>query len=93
MYIVSYDISDPKRLHTVHKTLKGYGDPLHYSVFRCHLSSKGKVELVAALTSIINHNDDRVILIHLGPLEGEADKRIEYLGIHPKVNDQSVIIS
>jgi CRISPR-associated protein Cas2 len=72
--------------------MKGYGDPLHFSVFRCHLSSRGKVELVAALTDIINHKDDRVMIIHLGPLEGEADRRIEYLGIHPKISDQSAII-
>ena len=49
-YVVSYDIMDPKRLHRVHKTMKGFGDPIHYSVFRCLLTAKGKVELVAALT-------------------------------------------
>ncbi|KUL02483.1 MAG: CRISPR-associated endoribonuclease Cas2 [Methanomicrobiales archaeon 53_19] len=92
VYIVSYDISDQKRLYAVHKTMKGYGDPLHYSVFRCHLSPKGKVELVVALTNIIKHDDDRVMIIHLGPLEGEADKRIEFLGIRPEVNNQSTII-
>ncbi len=92
VYIVSYDISDPKRLYVVHKTMKGYGDPLHYSVFRCHLSSRGKVELVASLTNIIKHDEDRIMIIHLGPLHGEADGRIEYLGIHPEVSDQSAII-
>ena len=43
-YIVSYDIMDAKRLHTVHKTMKGFGDPIHYSVFRCNLSEKGKIK-------------------------------------------------
>jgi hypothetical protein len=39
--------------YRVHKTMKGFGDPIHYSVFRCLLTAKGKVELVAALTEII----------------------------------------
>ena len=37
-YVVSYDIMDPKRLHHVHRTMKGFGDPLHYSIFRCNLT-------------------------------------------------------
>jgi len=28
-YAVSYDIMDQKRLHHVHKTMKGFGDPMH----------------------------------------------------------------
>jgi len=67
-YVVSYDIMDPKRLHQVHRTMKAFGDPIHYSVFRCHLTSKGRVELVAALSEIINHDQDRVMIIDLGPL-------------------------
>jgi CRISPR-associated endonuclease Cas2 len=37
-YLVAYDIADPKRLQRVHRTMRGYGDPLQYSVFRCILS-------------------------------------------------------
>jgi len=92
VYIVSYDISDQKRLYAVHKAMKGYGDALHYSVFRCNLSPKGKVELVATLTNTIKHDEDRVMIINLGPLEGEVDRRIEFLGIRPEANDRSAII-
>ncbi len=92
VFIVSYDISDQKRLYAVHKVMKGYGNALHYSVFRCHLSPKGKVELVVALTNIIKHDEDRVMIINLGPLEGEVDRRIEFLGLHPEVNNHSAII-
>jgi CRISPR-associated protein Cas2 len=92
VYIVSYDISDHKRLYEVHKTLKGFGDALHYSVFRCDLSPKGKVELVVALTNNSKHDEDRVMIINLGPLEGEVNRRIEFLGIHPDVNNHSAII-
>ncbi len=27
-YLVAYDISDPKRLRRVHRTMRGYGDAL-----------------------------------------------------------------
>ncbi|KUG21226.1 hypothetical protein ASZ90_009020 [hydrocarbon metagenome] len=76
----------------MHKKMKGYGDALHYSVFRCHLSPRGRVELVADLTSIIKHDEDRVMIINLGPLDGEVDRRIEFIGVRPEVNSRSAII-
>ena len=48
-YIISYDVSDPKRLRKVFKTLRGYGDHLQLSVFRCELSPKELVEVRAKL--------------------------------------------
>ena len=54
-YIVAYDIADPKRLQRVHRTMRGYGDPLQYSVFRCVLSPSERVLLIEALTPLINH--------------------------------------
>jgi len=81
-YVVSYDIMDPKRLHQVHKTMKGFGDAIHYSVFRCHLTDRGKAELIAALTEIIKHDEDRIMIVDLGPLDGKVEERIEFLGVH-----------
>jgi CRISPR-associated protein Cas2 len=92
-YVVSYDIMDPKRLHQVHKTMKGFGDPIHYSVFRCLLSDKGKAELVAALAEIIKHDEDRIMLVDLGPLDGRAEDRIEFMGVHPsEMENRAVVI-
>ena len=91
-YIVSYDIMDAKRLHTVHKTMKGFGDPIHYSVFRCNLSEKGKIELMAALTEIVKHDQDRIMIVDLGPLEGRVDDRIDFIGLHPPDMERKSII-
>jgi len=91
-YIVSYDIMDPKRLHTVHKTMKGFGDPIHYSVFRCNLTDKGKVELMAALTEIVKHDQDRIMIVDLGPLEGRVEDRIDFIGLHPPDMERRSII-
>lgn len=91
-YVVSYDIMDPKRLHHVHKTMKGFGDPIHYSVFRCNLTVKGKIELVSALTEIIKHDDDRIMIIDLGPLDGRVEERIEFMGLHPSESDSRMVV-
>jgi CRISPR-associated protein Cas2 len=91
-YVVSYDIMDPKRLQRVHKTMKGFGDPIHYSVFRCNLSPKGRVEMIEALTDLIKHDVDRVMIVDLGPLEGRVEERIEFLGVHPSDAERKAII-
>ena len=91
-YLVSYDIMDAKRLHTVHKTMKGFGDPIHYSVFRCNLTEKGKIELMAALTEIVKHDQDRIMIVDLGPLDGRVDDRIDFIGLHPLDMERRSII-
>ena len=91
-YIVSYDIMDPKRLQRVHRKMKGFGEPIHYSVFRCDLTPKGRVELVAALTDLIKHDEDRIMIIDLGPVEGSVEKKIEFLGVHPAEMERKAII-
>lgn len=84
---------DPKRLQKVHKMMKGFGDAVHYSVFRCDLTPKGRVEIIAALTVLIKHDEDRVMIIDLGPAEGMADDRIEFLGFHsPKERENAIIV-
>jgi CRISPR-associated protein Cas2 len=91
-YVVSYDIMDQRRLHRVHKIMKGFGDPIHYSVFRCNLTPKGRVEMSAALTALIKHDEDRIMIVDLGPLEGRVEDRIEFLGVHPEEAERKAII-
>ena len=79
-YIVSYDICDPRRLRLVHKTMCGYGEPLQYSVFCCDLSASERIMLIAALTGIIDHREDQVMLINIGPAEGKGQQSIETVG-------------
>ncbi|NPV63060.1 MAG: CRISPR-associated endonuclease Cas2 [Methanotrichaceae archaeon] len=69
-YVVSYDIRDQKRLYRVHRAMLGFGEPVRYSVFRCDLTPKGKVERVAALAGLTSIDDDRVMIIDLGPVDG-----------------------
>jgi CRISPR-associated protein Cas2 len=91
-YVVSYDIMDQKRLHHVHKTMKGFGDTIHYSVFRCNLTEKGKIELIAALAEIIKHDEDRIMIVDLGPLDGRVEDRIEFMGVRPSQTEGKAVV-
>jgi CRISPR-associated protein Cas2 len=66
-YIISYDIRHPKRLKKTHKCLLGWGDPIQYSVFRCSLTDSEHLKLTIALKAIINHHQDQILIINLGP--------------------------
>ncbi|MGE3537987.1 MAG: CRISPR-associated endonuclease Cas2 [Candidatus Tectimicrobiota bacterium] len=79
-YLVAYDIADPKRLQRVHRTMRGYGDPLQYSVFRCILSPSERILLTEALTPLINHREDQVMFVNIGPADGRSQASFETLG-------------
>src|SRR6266566_4425645 len=72
-YIVCYDISDPKRLRDVFKTMRGWGDHIQLSVFECRLTRSDLVTLRAELSEIIHHDKDQVLFVDLGPAEGRGD--------------------
>jgi len=80
-HIVTYDVINDKRRTRVFKILEGYGDHIQYSVFRCDMSPKEKVLLIDAVDKVINHKEDQVILVDLGPAEGRADERVTALGV------------
>jgi CRISPR-associated protein Cas2 len=65
-YILSYDISDPKRLRQMHKLAKAFGRPLQYSVFACLLRREDRVRLAGRIGSIINPGEDRVVILDIG---------------------------
>ena len=89
-YLVTYDISDPKRLRQVFKTMKGFGRHLQFSVFSCDLSPMALVQLKLALTGIIDMRDDQVLIIDLGPADGRAAEAFESLGRRTNAADPVV---
>jgi CRISPR-associated protein Cas2 len=68
-YILSYDIADPKRLRTMHKLAKAYGQPLQYSVFACLLRREDRVRLAARIERLIDASKDRVIILDVGTVQ------------------------
>ena len=80
-YLVCYDITDDKRLRWAFKTCRNFGDHLQYSVFECDLNPVEKIQLEEALTQVINHLEDQVLFVALGPAEGRGDRVITALGL------------
>ena len=79
-YLVCYDICDDKRLRKVFKTMRGFGDHLQFSVFECQLTPADLVRCRTEISRIINHDQDQVLFVHLGPAEGRGDRVITALG-------------
>lgn len=79
LLIVTYDISHPKRLRKVFKAMKGFGQHLQLSVFRCDLTDIERFEMIGVLQDLIHHGEDQVLLIELGPSEGR-DHRVVSIG-------------
>lgn len=79
-YIVTYDITDNKRVKKIFKRMKNWGDHVQYSVFFCELSDKEKAQMFLDLTDVINTEDDQVLIIRLGPVDGREKDAVETLG-------------
>lgn len=79
-YIITYDISDPKRLRKVYKTMLGFGDHIQLSVFRCELNHRELVELRTKLAADIHSGEDQVLFASLGKVEGRARGAVHALG-------------
>ncbi|MGI0132970.1 MAG: CRISPR-associated endonuclease Cas2 [Thermoplasmata archaeon] len=92
VFLVTYDIMDPKRWSKVHRTMKGFGEPLQYSVFACDLADAQRVLMVAALERLIKADTDRVIIVNLGPAEGNAADRVTFLGRQGPLPERGPVI-
>jgi CRISPR-associated protein Cas2 len=79
-YLVCYDICDEKRLRQVFKIMRNYGDHLQYSVFECQWTPADLARCRASLSEVINHKEDQVLFVSLGPAEGRGDRVITALG-------------
>ncbi|MCI0605108.1 CRISPR-associated endonuclease Cas2 [bacterium] len=80
-YLVCYDISDDRRLRQVHKFMLGFGERVQYSVFFCDLSDSEKILMFEGLHPLINHREDKVMIVRLGPADGRLSEHIETLGV------------
>lgn len=80
LYLVAYDVRDPKRLRAVFKSMNGFGDPLQFSVFQCELSLAERQLMIGALSETINHSEDRILIVDMGRRKGRARKAVRFLG-------------
>lgn len=74
LYVISYDIGNPKRWRRVFKTMHGYGEWLQLSVFQCRLGRIRALQLEAALHELVNPKEDHILILDLGPAENVRPK-------------------
>lgn len=79
LYVLAYDISDPRRWRRVYRLLQGYGAWLQLSVFQCRLDRRRLVELQGELERLVKREEDHVLVLDLGPAEG-VDVRVWSVG-------------
>ena len=91
-YIVTYDITEDDRRNKVFMVLRGYGDHLQYSVFRCDMSESERVSLVAELHPLIDHSYDQILLFDLGPVDGRAANCVESIGRRYIAPERNVVV-
>ncbi len=91
-YLVCYDITDKRRLRRVHKRMKGYGDPLQYSVFRCDLSAAEKTLMLEAVLGQMKQDVDRLMVVDLGRTDSKSLAETEYFGPRPDPPADGAII-
>lgn len=90
-YLVCYDIFHPKRLRKVAKTMESFGARLQFSVFECALDDLRLEKLRAAVHPLLNHEEDQVLLVSLGPEDSKHGLRIEAIGL-PYLRATRVVI-
>jgi len=91
-YLVSYDISNPKRLRRVARALEGFGVRLQYSVFECALDELRLEKLRAELHPLLNHGEDQVLFVSLGSAAGDASLIIDAMGLPYEIRSRVTII-
>ena len=92
LYIVAYDIADPKRWRKVYKLMNGYGAWVQLSVFQCRMNKRRQAELVARLDKTIDHSEDHVVLVDLGVADN-VEPRVVSLGkaFHPMQREPVIV--
>lgn len=91
LYVVAYDIASPRRWRRVFRIMEGFGEWAQLSVFQCRLTRRRQVELKLALEEVINHAEDHVIILDLGPAAATRP-RVESLGKPFSVIDRGPVI-
>ena len=79
-YLVTYDISSPRRWRRVFRVMQGMGEHVQLSVFRCDLTPLQHAVLKRSLDELIHHHEDQVLIVDLGPATPRVISGIEVIG-------------
>ena len=62
MVVITYDISDEKRLQKVAKYLEGEGIRVQRSVFELYMSVRSANKIFNGIKSLIDKNEDKIFM-------------------------------
>ena len=79
LYLVTYDISDPRRWRRIFNLMKGYGHWLQLSVFQCRLTARRRTEMTVRLEECMKPTEDHILIMDMGPAD-KVRPRVESLG-------------
>jgi CRISPR-associated protein Cas2 len=80
-YLISYDITDEKRLREVHKVVRASARRVQDSVYEALLTDTERVRLETRLKSVMNLKEDQVLFIALGDAELKVVPSVNALGL------------
>jgi CRISPR-associated protein Cas2 len=78
IYVIAYDICQPKRLTHVAKILENYGHRIQKSVFEVELNKSVYKEMKSKIESVINPDEDGVKYYPICP---KCRRLIQQLGV------------
>lgn len=67
LYLIAYDIRQPKRLKAMLKATRQHATGGQKSVHECWLTDAERGDLLATLSMIMDETEDSLICIHLDP--------------------------
>ncbi len=89
MYIIPYDIRNPRRLQRVAKIMENYGTRVQYSVFECLIDNKLHDKLIHELKKVIDEEEDTIRSYELCKL---CIKRVKIIGQGTLTEDKEFYI-
>jgi CRISPR-associated protein Cas2 len=81
LYIIAYDIREPRRLNRVRYFLKGYSTGGQKSVYECFLTEGELKFIISTLKRLILEVDDRV---HIFQMDGRSKTHTLGIALQPK---------
>ncbi|WP_418139805.1 CRISPR-associated endonuclease Cas2 [Oceanimonas smirnovii] len=92
LFLITYDISDPKRLRRVFRLLEGYGQWVQLSVFQCRLTELRRRRLINELEGEIKRHEDHVLLFKLGSVKEQPVDFVSLGKVFEPIRREPIII-
>lgn len=84
-WIVAYDVADAKRRAKIAAAMEDVGIRIQFSVFECMLTASELKQLIAKLTTLVDHQDDS---IRFYPLCADCANKVVRTGKRAGFEDQ-----